>query len=158
MSVPTDSTNGWFLNEPAQGSAAATLAVPTPGTSGTEPAAVTPRTTRGRTRIVPRALRQIVGMITAESLGVHPNQVSVELGDDRGVLALTISTSIRIVSLQRVTHDPALIARTGGTILARSAQSQTEIRRRAGELTGADIGRVTVRLTGVDVTPERRVR
>ena len=122
------------------------------------PAHETPVATRGRTRIVPRALRQIVGVVTAESLGVKPNEVSVELGDDHGMLALTISTSIRVVSLQRVTREPALIARTGGTILARSATSQTEIRRRVGELTGADIGRVTVRLTGVDVTPERRVQ
>ena len=108
--------------------------------------------------IVPRALRQLVGMVTAESLGVKPNEVTVELGDDHGRLAVTISTSIRVVSLQRVTREPALIARTGGTILARSAASQTEIRRRVSELTGADIGRVTVRLTGVNITAERRVR
>lgn len=143
MSDPTDSA-GWFL-----------------GADNAPPREALPDETappRGRTRIVPRALRQIVGMVTAESLGVTPNQVSVELGDDHGMLALTISTSIRVVSLQRVTREPALIARTGGTILARSATSQTEIRRRVGELTGADIGRVVVRLTGVDVTPERRVQ
>ncbi|MDJ0337843.1 hypothetical protein [Cryobacterium sp. PH31-O1] len=146
MSVTTNSAD-WFLE--AQTAA---------NTRAEAPAIDTPEASRGRTRIVPRALRQIVGMVTAESLGVRPNQVSVELGDDHGMLALTISTSIRVVSLKRVTLEPALIARTGGTILARSATSQTEIRRRVGELTGADIGRVTVCLTGVDVTAERRVR
>ncbi|SEM86549.1 hypothetical protein E3O25_04625 [Cryobacterium sp. TMT1-3] len=144
MSATADAA-GWFLGAPS-------------ATPVKNPADQSPTSTRGRTRIVPRALRQIVGMVTAESLGVTPNQVSVELGDDHGRLALTISTPIRVVSLQRVTREPALIARTGGTILARSATSQTEIRRRVGELTGADIGRVTVRLTGVDVSPERRVR
>jgi uncharacterized alkaline shock family protein YloU len=107
---------------------------------------------------VPRALRQIVSMVTAESLGVPSGQVGVELGDDHGMLALTISTAVRVVPLSRITREPAVIARTGGTILARSAQSQIEIRRRVGELTGADVGRVTVRLTGIDVQQERRVR
>ncbi|WP_129590465.1 hypothetical protein [Cryobacterium aureum] len=147
----TADSPGWFLGGD------------TPGETAAEPAdaqapAAAPRAARGRTRIVPRALRQIVSMVTAESLGVAANQVGVELGDDHGRLALTVSTSIRVVSLQRVTSEPALIARTGGTILARSAQSQTDIRRRVGELTGADIGTVTVHLTGVDVTRERRVR
>ncbi|TFB65646.1 hypothetical protein [Cryobacterium sp. Hz9] len=150
MSVPTDST-GWFLAADAHG-----------GTDqdAREPVApaVAPRASRGRTRIAPRALRQIVSRVTAESLGVNPNQVGVDLGDDHGMLALTISAPIRVVALSRVTREPAVIARTGGTILARSATSQTEIRRRVGELTGADIGRVTVHLTGVDVVPERRVR
>ena len=148
MSVTTDST-GWFLaaDDRREISAAAADA---------DTAPAPPRTNRGRTRIVPRALRRIVGIVTAESLGVASNEVSVELADDHGMLALTISTPIRVVSLQRITREPAL--RTGGTILARSAASQTEIRRRVGELTGADIGRVTVRLTGVDLTPERRVR
>lgn len=150
MSAATDSA-GWFLDGATPGGDTVS------GTSEEVLPEETPAT-RGRTRIVPRALRQIVGVVTAESLGVQPKDVSVELGDDHGLLALTISTSIRVASLQRVTREPALIARTGGSILARSASSQTEIRRRVGELTGADIGRVTVRLTGVDVTPERRVR
>lgn len=149
MNVTTDSAN-WFLAGDADAETAKTAADETP--------TATARISRGRTRILPRALRQIVGMVTAESLGVTPNQVSVELGDDHGVLTLKISTPIRVVSLKRVTRDAALIERTGGTILARSATSQTAIRRRVGELTGADIGRVTVCLTGVDLTPERRVR
>ena len=147
MSVTTDSPE-WFLGADTLG------ATPTEPADADRPAA----TSRGRTRIVPRALRQIVSMVTAESLGVAANQVGVELGDDHGRLALTVSTSIRVESLQRVTSEPALITRAGGTILARSAQSQTDIRRRVGELTGADIGRVTVRLTGVDIARERRVR
>ncbi|WP_104083865.1 hypothetical protein [Cryobacterium sp. Y11] len=137
MSVATDSTTGWFLGE-------------------TAPA--TPGLPRGRTRIAPRALRQLVGMVTAESLSVPSGQVSVQLRDDHGMLALTINTAIRVVPLARVTREPAVIARTGGTILARSARSQTEIRHRVTELTGAVVGQVTVRLTGIDVQQERRVQ
>ena len=148
MSAATDTANGWFLGETVRGAP-----------DHDAPAAtVTPPAPRGRTRIVPRALRQIVSMVTAESLGVPSGQVGVELGDDHGMLALTISTAVRVVPLSRITREPAVIARTGGTILARSAQSQTEIRRRVAELTGTDVGRVTVRLTGVDVQQERRVR
>jgi uncharacterized alkaline shock family protein YloU len=148
VSAATDTANDWFLGEATQG---------TPD-HGAPAATVAPPAPRGRTRIVPRALRQIVSMVTAESLGVPSGQVGVELGDDHGMLALTISTAVRVVPLSRITREPAVIARTGGTILARSAQSQTEIRRRVAELTGADVGRVTVRLTGVDVQQERRVR
>ena len=121
-------------------------------------ATVTSAPARGRTRIAPRALRQVASMVTAESFGVPSGQVRVELSDDHGQLALTISTTIRVVPLSRIIREPAIVAHTGGTILARSAQSQVEIRRRVGELTGADVGRVTVRLTGIDVQQERRVR
>ncbi|TFD51858.1 hypothetical protein E3T43_16420 [Cryobacterium sp. Hh7] len=141
MSVATD----WFLGK-------TTATADAPGTTTAPPA------TRGRTRIVPKALRRIVGLATAESLGVEPGQVGVKLGDDHGMLALTISTSICVVPLSRVIREPAVIARTGGTILARAATAQIQIRRRVGELTGTNIGRVTVRLTGIDVQPERRVR
>ncbi|WP_104177479.1 hypothetical protein [Cryobacterium sp. Y50] len=141
MSVATD----WFLGE-------TTARADAPGTT------IAPPATHGRTRIAPNALRRIVGLATAESLGVAPDRVSVELGDDHGMLALTISTSIRVVPLWHFSREPAVLARTGGTILARSATAQIQIRRRVGELTGADIGRVTVRLTGVDVQRERRVR
>ena len=150
MSVATDTANGWFLGGADQ-SAPARSAVSTAVTSPSP-------SPRGRTRIAPKALRQVVGMVTAESLGVPADRVGVELGDDHGMLALTISTSIGVVPLARITREPAVIARTGGTILARSAQSQTEIRRRVTELTGADVGRVTVRLTGIDVQQERRVQ
>ncbi|WP_104126848.1 hypothetical protein [Cryobacterium sp. Y57] len=146
--MATDTANEWFLGG----------AVHDAPEDGTPPTTVTPPPPCGRTRIVPRALRQVVSMVTAESLGVPSGQVRVELGDDRGRLALTINTAIRVVALSRITRDPAVIARTGGTILVRSAQSQAEILHRVGELTGADIGRVTVRLTGIDVQQERRVQ
>ena len=148
MNVATDTANDLFLGETGQDAP----------DDVTPAATVISPPTRGRTRIVPRALRQVVSMVTAESLGVPSGQVRVELGDDHGQLALTISTTIRVVPLSRITREPAIIARTGGTILARSAQSQAEIRRRVRELTGAAVGQVTVRLTGIDVQQERRVQ
>ncbi|TFD59816.1 hypothetical protein E3T39_08970 [Cryobacterium suzukii] len=148
MSITTDTAKDWFLGG----------AAPNPPHDGAPATTVAPPPTRGRTRIAPRALRQVVSMVTAESLGVPSGHVGVELGDDHGRLSLTISTTIRVVPLSRITREPAVIARTGGTILARSAQSQAEIRRRVGELTGADVGRVTVRLTGIGVQQERRVQ
>lgn len=113
---------------------------------------------RGRTRILPRALRQIASMVTAESLGVSPREVSVELGDDHGMLALTIRTPIQVVALRRVLHEPKVVDAHGGTILERSAVAHWEIRRRVGELTGFDIGQVTVHLTGTNIARDRRVR
>lgn len=153
MTLESDSTaTGWFLSGTAQSPAPDSLSRET----GTRVSAR--HENRGRTRILPRALRQIVSMVTAESLGVLPNDVAVDLDDDHGMLLLNISTPIRVVSLAQVSREPAAVDLSGGTILARSQSSQTEIRRRVGELTGSDIGRVSVRLTSVKISSERQLR
>jgi hypothetical protein len=79
----------------------------------------------------------------------------VHVDDLGGLLALTVRGPIRVPPLGRL--------RTGagpqsGTLLERCSQAQAEIRRRVGELTGASVGSVTVRLTGVELRREGRVR
>ncbi len=153
MTLESDSTaTGWFLSGTAQPPVSDSLS------RETDTRVTTRHVNRGRTRILPRALRQIVSIVTAESLGVLPNDVAVDLGDDHGMLLLTISTPIRVVSLSQVSREPAAVDLSGGTILARSQSSQTEIRRRVGELTGSDIGRVSVRLTSVKISSERQLQ
>ncbi|MCS5720172.1 hypothetical protein N1027_18730 [Herbiconiux sp. CPCC 205763] len=113
-------------------------------------------TDRGRNRVTSKALNRVVAAVTADALGVQVNRVGVHLADERGLLALTVTAPIRVVSLAR--RRSGLLDRTGGSIVERAARAQETIRDRVNELTGSAIGRVTVRLTAADIQPEERVR
>lgn len=112
----------------------------------------------GRTRITPRALDRLVAAVTAEALGVDAKRVGVTLTDERGDLVMTVTTPVRVVSLPRVSSDTGVVSRTGGTLLERGRRAQEEIRRRVAELSGSTVTRVVVRISGVDIREETRVR
>lgn len=112
----------------------------------------------GRTRITAKALNRLVAAVAADALGVAAGAVSVDLADTAGQLAVTVRSPLRVVALSRVQDDRGIVARTGGTLLERAAAAQQQIRSRAATLSGSKISTVTVRLTGVDVQPERRVK
>lgn len=116
------------------------------------------RADRGRNRVTSKALNRIVAAVTADALGVTAGRVGVQLADEKGLLVLTVSTPIRVVALSRVHAGPAVVDRSGGSIIDRAARAQEVIRDRVNELTGSAIGRVTVRLTTVDIQNEERVR
>jgi hypothetical protein len=117
-----------------------------------------PAAQRGRTTISSRALDRVAAAVSAEALGVGSGQVSVDLSDHSGDLAIAVRSPIRIPPLRRIQADPATLERSGGTLLERAAQAQEQIGSRVGELTGSSVGSVTVRLTGAVVITERRVR
>jgi hypothetical protein len=112
---------------------------------------------RGRNRITARALDRVATAVAADELGVRPKTVSVATSDDAGMLELVVSSPVRIPSLTRVSRDPAVVERTGGTLLERAGRAQDGIRGRVTELTGSGVSRVTVRLTGVSIVEEKRV-
>ncbi|QNE45399.1 hypothetical protein F1C15_15610 (plasmid) [Frigoribacterium sp. NBH87] len=112
----------------------------------------------GRTKIAPRALDRVVSAVTADTLGVTAKNVSVDLADDGGSLSLTVSTPIRVPSLDRVQNGDDVVARTGGSVLDRAKAAQETIRTRVQALTGSTITRVIVTITGIDIKQERRVK
>ena len=112
----------------------------------------------GRNRITSKALNRVVSAVTADELGVNAGKIGVDLGDHEGALSLTITTPIRVVSLDRVQSDTSVVARSGGSILDRTARAQETIRTKVSSLTGSSIARVTVRVSGVDIQPEERVK
>jgi uncharacterized alkaline shock family protein YloU len=114
-------------------------------------------TTLGRTRVTAKALSRVVSAVTAEALDVPAGRVGVELADQRGLLALTVTTPIRVVSLDRVLRERGAVERSGGSIADRAARAQDTIRERVTALTGSVVGRVTVRVSGVDIRAEERV-
>jgi len=115
-------------------------------------------TARGRTRITPRALDRVVSQVTAEELSVRARSVGVHLDDDGGALVLTVKAPMRADPLSRVVEDPSAVARGGGSMIDRAASARSNIRSRVRSLTGSDISRVLLRLTGVEVAATRRVR
>jgi uncharacterized alkaline shock family protein YloU len=112
----------------------------------------------GRTKIAPRALDRVVSAVTADALGVNSKKVSVDLNDDGGHLSLTVSAPIRVPSLLRIENEPGIVARQGGPLLERAKTAQEQIRTRVQQLTGNQVARVIVKVTGVDIQEERRVR
>jgi hypothetical protein len=121
-------------------------------------AAQAPDRDRGRNRITAKALDRIVSAVAAEALEVDARSVGVELGDDRGLLAVAVTSPIRVPSLEGIRAAGSLPAGTGGTVLERAAAAQDSIRERVRALTGSTVGRVTVRVARVDIRSEKRVR
>ncbi len=113
---------------------------------------------RGRTRVTSRALSRVVAAVAAESLDVPVENVRVELGDERGALAVTVSTRVAVTTARSPRDRDGLLARSGGALLERSERAQRTLRDRVPALTGARLGPVTIRFTGAAPRPEERVR
>ncbi|MBX0300545.1 hypothetical protein K2F54_11210 [Cryobacterium sp. 1639] len=96
-------------------------------------------TTRGRTQIGTRAVSQVVSAIAAEALGLRRRQVSVDLNDTAGVVDVTVRAPHRAL--------PDAAADTDDDELARTEHTRKQVRGTVGELTGIQVGAVTVRLT-----------
>ena len=113
---------------------------------------------RGRTTVSSRALERVVSAVAADTFGVTARAVHVNLSDRNGLLALQIRTPTWVASIDRVKRDPAVVEASGGTLIQRTIDAQTTIRKRVSELSGAQIAHITVQLTGVNTREERRVR
>lgn len=109
----------------------------------------------GRTRISMRALTALVTEVAADAVGVKRNDVSVAFRDEHRLLAITITTTMRSASLASIRHDPSLVDRTGGTLLARAANAEAAIAIRVAHLTELEISRVTLIVTGVRAQTRR---
>lgn len=114
--------------------------------------------TPGRTSIATRAITRVVSAVSADTLGVPTGKVSVDVQDDGGRLSLTVSAPIRTPSLLRIENEPRVVDRQGGPILERAKRAQEHIRTRVQDLTGHQVARVIVTITGVDIQEERRVK
>ncbi|MET4783535.1 hypothetical protein [Glaciihabitans sp. UYNi722] len=114
-------------------------------------------TFHGRNRVSSRAIKGVVSAITAEAMGVTARQVGVELADDKGLLEVTTSAAISVISLT-ATGRKAMQSDVSGSIIDRATAAQTTIRDRVRELTGSSIGRVNLRLNDAHIEGEERVQ
>ncbi|MGR0161948.1 hypothetical protein [Paenarthrobacter nitroguajacolicus] len=110
------------------------------------------RHARGHNRITPNAIRQTVEAVTARAFRVGRVNVTASLEDDAGKLGVSVSV--------KLTLAPLMEPRNGtDTVFELAQQARTEIVSRGAELTGLEIGRVDIRLTGGnhEQPKERRV-
>lgn len=106
----------------------------------------------GHNRLTHTAIRKTVESVTANAFRVATGNVSATLDDDAGKLGVSVSVKLALPQL--------LKPRNGGDTVFEQAQSAREqIVARGREITGLDIGRVDIRLTGgkAEQPRERRV-
>jgi len=112
----------------------------------------------GHNRISTQALTSVARAAAAEALGVPPQDVRADWTDDGGLLALALVAPISVPSLTSVLRDPARVAVFGGPIWDRAVAAKSQILHRVTELSGAQLSRVDIRVTGARVSDGSRVR
>ena len=118
----------------------------------------TGRQLAGHNRINTQALTSVARAAAAEALGVPAQDVRADWTDDDGLLALSLVTPIAIPSLTTVLRDPSRVASFGGPIQDRAVAAKAQILRRVTELSGAQLRRVAIRISGATITDGGRVR
>jgi uncharacterized alkaline shock family protein YloU len=112
----------------------------------------------GHTRISTQALTSVARAAAAESLGVTPHEVRAEWSDDDGLLALSLVAPITVPSLTAVLRDAGRVAAFGGSIWDRAVAAKANILDRVTELSGAQLSRVDIRISGASVSEGGRVQ
>ncbi|NYE96142.1 putative alkaline shock family protein YloU [Psychromicrobium silvestre] len=115
----------------------------------------------GHNRISTAALNSVAQAAAAESFGVQVNEVRVSFSDAAGRLAISLATPIAVPSLTAlaVAHDEAAAARlaeSGGSIWLRTIAAKKDVLDKVGYLTGSDVARVDIRITGVRLPQQSR--
>ncbi|MFS0718544.1 hypothetical protein ABC337_06575 [Arthrobacter sp. 1P04PC] len=118
----------------------------------------TGRQLAGHNRINTQALTSVARAAAAEALGVPAQDVRADWNDDDGLLALSLVTPIAIPSLTSVLRDPSRVASFGGPIQDRAVAAKAQILHRVTELSGAQLSRVDIRISGATITDGGRVR
>jgi hypothetical protein len=110
------------------------------------------RDTRGHNRITHNAIRQTVEAVTARAFRVDIDNVTAALEDDDGKLGISVSVKLTLPPLLKTRNSTV-------TVFDLAQQARTKIVSRGAELTGLEIGRVDIRLTGgtQEQPKERRV-
>ncbi|MCT9821425.1 hypothetical protein N3K63_14160 [Microbacterium sp. W1N] len=122
------------------------------GRDATDAAAQQP-TYPGRIVVRERALRTAVRAAAADVVGVGRDDVSVDVAEHAGGLAVRLATPLSVPDLDDL---EAVAAAT--PVVERLGALQQELQARLGRLTGRDITRVDITITGATVPPRRRVR
>lgn len=111
----------------------------------------------GHNRISTQALTSVAKAAAGQVLAVAPAQVRVSWSDDAGSLALSVASAMGTPSLQEVRRNPARVAQSGGSVLARATAAKLQILTEVERLTGSQLSRVDVRISGLLVSTEGRV-
>jgi hypothetical protein len=109
----------------------------------------------GHNRITTQALISTAQAAAAEQLGVPAAQVRAGFVDDGGLLALELSLPVPIPPLARVAADPGVLAPFEGSVLDRVRRAKGGILETVAFLSGAQLSRVDIRVTGITLAQVR---
>ncbi|MBO9703892.1 MAG: hypothetical protein J7474_00020 [Arthrobacter sp.] len=114
------------------------------------------RVLAGHNRFSTQALTSLAKAACAEALDVPAQDVRVEWRDDDGLLALSVVSPVSIPGLGDVVRDASALA--GGSVWDRAVNAKSAIRARVMQLSGSELSRVDVRISGVVLRTAGRVR
>jgi hypothetical protein len=112
----------------------------------------------GHTRVSTQALTSTAQGAAAEVLGISPALIRATWRDDAGALALSLALPLGIPSLNRVLRDPQLVDGFGGSVWDRAHAAKGAILDRISRISGSQLSRVDIRVTGIRVQEGGRVR
>ncbi|MEO5313918.1 MULTISPECIES: hypothetical protein [Pseudarthrobacter] len=112
----------------------------------------------GHNRISTQALTSLAKAAAAQALGVDAQDIRADWTDDDGLLALSLVAPISIPPLQAVAADRARIGIVGGSIRDRTVKAKESILAKVSELSGSQVSRVDIRISGARISTEGRVR
>ena len=112
----------------------------------------------GHNRISTQALTSLARAAAAQFLGVDAEDVRADWADDDGMLALSLVTPISIPPLKAVVADAARVDAAGGSIRDRTVRAKARILATVAELSGAQLSRVDIRISGAKISEGGRVR
>lgn len=107
----------------------------------------------GRITIKDRVLVRIAEEATADALAVGRGDVSAGVSQAQGGIALTIRTPLPIPRLD----DTAAVA-AAVPVLEQVQSAQAQLKDRVARLTGRDVTRVNITVTGAVIAQQKRVK
>jgi hypothetical protein len=118
---------------------------------GTTPAAET--VLPGRTLVAERALAAVCEQAAARAVGISRREVTVRLGATAGALAIRVEAPLPVPDLS----DDARFA-DADIVTARGHRIREQIRAEVAALTGREVRRIDLTITGARIEKRRRVR
>lgn len=112
----------------------------------------------GHNRISTQALTSLARAAAAEALGVEASDIRADWADDDGLLALSVVAPISIPALTDVLRDPQRVQGFGGSIWDRAVAAKATILETVTRLSGSQLSRVDIRISGAHVTEGGRVQ
>ncbi|MFJ6077602.1 hypothetical protein ACIQC0_04740 [Pseudarthrobacter sp. NPDC092419] len=112
----------------------------------------------GHNRISTQALTSLARTAAALALDVDANDVRVQWTDDDGLLALSLVSPIKVPPLRDVARDPARVGAFGGSIRDRAVAAKAQILATVTQLSGAQVSRVDIRISGARISEGGRVQ
>lgn len=112
----------------------------------------------GHTRISTTALVGTIRAVASEAFTVPAAQVKAKVRDDDGKLRISLSVPILVPSLLEAARHPEKVRTSGGTLYERSDAARAGIHGRVTRLTGSEVGRIDIALTGIHQPRREKVQ